>query len=185
MGAIHLKVVPAEGEYDLGRSKFLGRPTLPEGWSEQFGESVLFLVQIRLEEIKDLDPENLLPHTGYLYFFLDTEDSEYNLKPIVRYYPGEPTEVIDEFNSLVPGFESFTSDWLIEFEPCDEGDTGNKLLGIANDWNYAGEAPKLLFQYDPLDSEMGFLSHLDGLIYFFFGEDPKDFDQITIQEEIS
>ena len=62
---------------------------------------------------------------------------------------------------------------------------GNKLFGKPNDWNYAEEPKQLLLQFDPLDSEMGLFSHLDGLIYFFFGNDRKSFKDVEIQEEIS
>ena len=40
-------------------------------------------------------------------------------------------------------------------------------------------------QYDPLGNDMGFLDFLDGFVYFFFGEDEKDFEKITIMEEYS
>ena len=185
MSALHLKLKKAEGEYDFGTSKFLGSPTLPEEWLEDFEESVIFLLQIRLDEIKDLDEDNLLPHTGYLYIFLDTSEGEYNLVPIVRYYPGEPTHVLNEFNGIVDGYEEFIDDYLITFEKCDDGAPGNKLFGVPSDWNYMEESKRLLFQFDPLDSEMGLFDYLDGLFYFFFDEDLKDFSKITLKEEIS
>ena len=40
-------------------------------------------------------------------------------------------------------------------------------------------------QFDPLDSKMGFLEHLDGFLYFIFGENERDFDAITLIEEYS
>ena len=185
MSAIKLKIKEAVGEHDLGVSKFLGRPTLPEGLADKFDETVLFFLQINLEEIKDLDKENKLPHKGYLYFFLGTADSEYSLKPIVKYYDGIPTDVIDDFNSIVPEYEEYTKEYLIEFEECDDYDSGHKLLGKPNDWNYAEESDELLLQFDPLEGDMGIFSHLDGLIYFFFGKDRKHFKDVKIMEEIS
>ena len=185
MSAIRLKVKKAEGKYDLGVSKFLGNPVLPEKWINAFDDTTIFLLQIRLEDIKDLDKDNLLPHTGYLYFFLDISNSEYSLKPIVKYYKGEPTTCLNGFNDIVDGYEAYVDDYLIEFEECDDYETGNKLLGKPNDWNYAGEPKQLLLQFDPLDSEMGLFSHLDGLIYFFMGEDKKTFKDVEIIEEIS
>ena len=185
MSAIRLKIKKAEGDYDLGASKFLGSPVLPEKWLDSFNDETIFLMQIRLSDIKDLDEENKLPHEGYLYIFLDVSNSEYSLKPIVKYYKNEPTHVLTGFNDIVDGYEEFVDDYLIEFEKCDDYDSGNKLLGKPNDWNYAEESDELLFQFDPLDSDMGIFSHLDGLIYFFFGKDRKLFKDVTICEEIS
>ena len=59
-----------------------------------------------------------------------------------------------------------------------------KLFGKPNDWNYADESEQLLFQFDPLATDMGIFSHLDGLIYFFFGKD-KNFKDVKLLEEIS
>lgn len=185
MSAIRLKIKKSNGEHDLGVSKFLGKPTLPEELVNAFDETVLFLLQINLEEIKDLDKENKLPHKGYLYFFLDTADSEYSLKPIVKYYPGEPTVVIDDFNAMVPEYEEYVEEFLVEFEECDDYEAGHKLFGKPNDWNYAEESDELLLQFDPLEGDMGIFSHLDGLIYFFFGKDRKHFKDVKLMEEIS
>ena len=185
MSAIRIKAKKAEGEHDLGTSKFLGNPVLPEELTE-LDESIMFLMQINLEEIKDLDTENILPHKGYLYFFLDTANGEYDLKPIVKYYDGEPTYLVDNYNSIVDGFEDLVDEYLITFEKCDDSEPGNKLLGVPSDWNYEDESKKLLFQYDPLDNEFDFLSFLDGYLYFFFhGDDYKDFDNIELMEEYS
>ena len=183
--AIRLKVRKAEGDYDLGASKFLGSPVVPEKWIDKFNDSTIFLLQLRLSDLKDLDKENKLPHEGYLYIFLDTADSEYSLKPIVKYLKEEPTTCLNGFNDVVDGYEEYVDDYLIDFEECDDFETGNKLFGKPNDWNYQEESDELLFQFDPLDSEMGIFSHLDGLIYFFFGKDRKNFKDVKIKEEIS
>ena len=183
--AIHLKVRKAEGDYDLGASKFLGNPTLPSNLSNAFGEDVIFLLQIRLSDIAELDEDNILPHTGYLYFFLDVSNTEYSMTPIVKYSKKEPTDCLNGFNDIVDGYEEYVDDYLIEFEKCDDYATGNKLLGKPNDWNYAEEPRELLLQFDPLDCEMGIFSHLDGLLYFFLGNDRKTFKDVELQEEIS
>ena len=57
--AIKLKIKKAEGEYDQGLSKMLGNPVLPEGLVDTLPSSVMFLMQIRLEDIKDLDEDNV------------------------------------------------------------------------------------------------------------------------------
>ena len=183
--AIKLKLKRAEGDYDLGTSKFLGNPVLPEKWLEDFSSETIFLMQLRLEELKDFDEENILPHEGYLYIFLDVSNSEYSMKPIVRYYKGEPTHCLNEFNGVVDGYEEFTDDYLIEFEKCDDYESGNVLLGKPNDWNYQDEPRRLLLQFDSLDSDMGIFDHLDGLLYFFLGKDLKTFKDVELKEEIS
>ena len=184
MSAIKLKIKKNEGKHDLGVSKFFGRPTLPAEWND-FGDTTIFLLQINLEEIKDLDKENKLPHEGYLYFFLDVED-EYAVTCDVRYYKGIPTVVMDDFNSIVPGYEQYNDEILVEFEEAEDDATGTKLLGVPADWNYQDEPRKLLLQFDPLDPGLGLFEHIDGLFYFFFDEkDEKSFEKVTLMEEYS
>jgi hypothetical protein len=73
----------------------------------------------------------------------------------------------------------------MEFSEADEDEICTKLFGSPSDWNYADEPPKLLMQYDPLDNDSGFLDSLDGFIYFLFGENEKEFENITLWEEYS
>ena len=153
--AIKLCAKKVEGKHDFGTSKFLGYPVLPEGWENEFDDGVLFLLQINLEEIKDLDKDNLLPHTGYLYFFLDVSDGPYNLRPIVRYFDGEPTSVIDDFNSIVTGYENFVKPYLVTFEETDDSGDGTRLFGEISSQYYEDEDRKLLFQFDPYDPDLG------------------------------
>ena len=184
--AIKLKTALAPKEYDLGASKMLGSPTMTQKIMDEVPDTAIFLMQIRLEDIKDLDHENLLPHKGYLYFFLDVEEGAYNMKPIVKYFDGEPDTVFDDFNCEVEGFEQYSKDFLITFEECDESDTGNKLLGCPGDWQYSETPDRLLFQLDPMaDEEMGLFPTFDGLMYFFFGEDLRDFDNVKFVEDFS
>ena len=183
--AIKITARAAEGEYDLGASKFLGNPTIPGEWLDDFSEDTMFFCQIRLSDIAHLDKENKLPKTGYLYVFFDTEGGEYDLVPIVRYYEGEPDCVVDAFNDCVADFEHLTRDYLMEFSLCDDRETCTHLFGEPDDYNYEDAPPKLFLQFDPLDTDVGFLSHLDGFIYLFFGDDVRDFSKITIMEEYS
>ena len=184
--AIKLKIKKAEGEYDQGLSKMLGNPVLPEGLVDTLPSSAMFLMQIRLEDIKDLDENNILPHHGYLYFFLDTEDSIYNLKPIVIYKDEEPTNLITGFNEVVDDFEKYNEDYLVEFEKCDDDADGNKLLGHPSDWQYQETTDQLLFQLDPLDNEeLDLFSTFDGFLYFFFEGNDRDFSKVKLVEDIS
>lgn len=185
MSAIKLKVTKASGKYDLGRSKFLGSPVMPEWMVNEFDDETIFFLQLNLEEIKDLDNENLLPHTGYLYIFLDVSSTEYSLKPIIKYTTDEPTHSLDGFNDIVDGYEDFIDDYLIEFEECDDFSSGIKLFGKPNDWPFEKTDNRLFLQFDPLDSDMGIFNNLDGYIYFFFGKDNKTFKDIKIVEDVS
>ncbi len=187
MSAIKIKTRKATGDYDLGCSKMLGNPVLPQEIIDELPDNAFFLMQIRLEDIKDLDEDNLLPHRGYLYFFLDAEDGIYNLRPIVKYYGGEPEVLVTEFNDEVPELEQYNEDFIIEFEKCEDDDEGNKLLGCPGDWQFSEEPAQLLFQLDPMDNdEMGLFPTFDGYIYFFFDEeDQNDFDKVRIVEDFS
>ena len=97
--AIKITAKKAPEGYDLGASKFFGTPTVPLSWEEDFGDDEIFFCQIRLSDIAELDCENRLPHSGYLYIFLHTEDGKYHLGADVRYHDGEPELAIDDFNA--------------------------------------------------------------------------------------
>ena len=183
--AIKITVNKAPEGYDLGASKFFGTPTVPLAWQEDFDDDEIFLCQIRLSDIAELDKENRLPHTGYLYIFLHTEGGKYRLGADVRYHNGEPELAIDDFNTAVEDYEQYNEAYLMEFSEVDEDEICTKLFGLPSDWNYENAPPQLLMQYDPLDSEMGFLDYLDGFVYFFFGDGEKDWKNIILMEEYS
>ena len=183
--AIGIKVKKAPADYDLGESKFFGTPTVPLAWEGDFYEDEIFLCQINLADIAKFDRENRLPHTGYLYIFLHTDGGDYDLEADVRYFVGEPELAIDDFNLEVEGYEGFNDAYLMEFYEVDDAEDCTRLLGVPSDWNYEDTPPKLLLQFDPLDSEMGFLNHLDGFLYFFFGKDENDLESVTLVEEYS
>ena len=183
--AIRITAKKAPESYDLGASKFFGTPTVPIEWEGDFREDEIFFCQIRLSDIAALDQENRLPHTGYLYIFLKTEEGKYHLKTDVRYYDKDPELAIDDFNTAVEGYEQYNDTYLMEFSETDEDEDCTRLLGIPSGWSYAYEPPELFMQYDPLDSHMGFLDSLDGFVYFFFGEDKKAFKNIMLMEDYS
>ena len=181
--AIKITAKKAPKGYDLGASKFFGTPTVPLAWDGDFYDDELFFCQIKLSDIAELDKENKLPHTGYLYVFLHTEDGKYHLGADVRYYDGEPELAIDDFNATVDEYEKYTEAYLMEFSEVDEDEICTRLFGVPSDWNYVDEPPKLLMQYDPLDNEMDFLDTLDGFVYLFFSEKEKDLSDVTLREE--
>ena len=118
-----------------------------------------------------------------MYLFIHTEGGPYDLIADVKYSATEPEVVLDEFNAQVEGYEQFGDAYLMEFVQVDDDEICTKLLGNPSDWNYEDAPPKLLMQYDPLDNEMDFLDTLDGFVYLFFGENEKDFRDVTLREE--
>lgn len=169
--AIGIKLKKVESGYDLGASKFFGTPTLPRNWQDDFYDDEIFFFQIRLSDIAELDTQNLLPNTGYLYAFLHTENGKYNLTANVKYSNEEPELALEDFNLAVEGYEDFDTAWLMEFYETEEDEICTRLFGRPSDWNYEGKPPKLLLQFDPLDNDVKFLDDIDGFLYIFFGED--------------
>lgn len=181
--AIKITAKKAPEGYDLGASKFFGTPTVPQAWQNDFCEDEIFFCQIRLSDIAKFDTQNQLPHTGYLYVFLHTKDGKYRLRADVRYYDGEPNMALDDFNTVVEGYEQYSRAWLMNFSQTDSNQNCTRLFGAPSDWSYADEPPKMLMQYDPLDNGMGFLDFLDGFVYLFFEQNKKDFGAVTLWEE--
>lgn len=175
MGAIKIQIQKAVGEHDLGASKFFGDPVLPSAWVDMFSDDVIFFAQLRLADIAELDEENRLPHTGYMYFFIDTE--MYPYQAIVYLYDGEPDTVIDGFNEVEPRFAHLDTDFLMSFEQADCDADGIKLFGTPSSGVDAENG--LLLQFDPLAADTGFLDDIDGYAYFFFGEDERNPDEIS------
>ena len=166
MNAIGIKIKKADENHDPCTSKFFGAPVLPAGWPEMFSEDIIFFGQIRLSDIAELDTENKLPHTGYLYLFLDIE--MYPYQAMAYYYDGEPNVVVDDFNEAEVQFAHLNEDWLMSFEPADEDFDGTRLFGVPSSGYETDE--ELLLQFDPLAESTGFLDNIDGYAYFFFGE---------------
>ena len=163
------KLNPGE-EIDEGCTKFYGRPTLPESLVNKYPENYIFFLQIRCADLKDLDPENRLPHQGYLYFFIDS----YDLSISLDYTLDEPKYLIDNFNSLTEFGEELCDVYVVELEGVDKYYTGTKLLGYPS--NYVDEhddKPSMLLQYDPLEFDVPFLATCDGYAFVFFGETKK------------
>ncbi len=172
--AIGIKLKKAEENYDLTASKLFGAPVLPVEWEDRFTDDVIFFGQIRLADIAELDTENKLPHTGYLYLFIDTE--MYPYYAMADYYDGEPNLVIDDFNEVEARFAHLTQAFLMEFSEVDEDYDGSRLFGVTS-FDYDTDK-ELLLQFDPLDTPTGFLEEIDGYAYFFFGEDRKKFNDV-------
>lgn len=170
--AIGIRLKRVADDSDIGASKLFGTPTVPPDIEYYDGE--LFFCQIRLSDISELDKEGILPHSGYLYVFLDVSNEEHPMSAEVRYFDGEPTVAIDGFNSELGKYSRFTDDWIMEFYKADDDADCTRLLGVPTDWNYEDTPPRLLMQYDPLDNETGFLDEVDGFMYLVMGNSPTD-----------
>ena len=178
--AIGLRFVPFDEKKHI-YNHFFGCPVLPKGLEKELDRDVLFLGQIRLSDIAELDEENHLPHEGYLYFFLDTSETERHMIPIVRYVEEEPNIIVDDFNDRLAKEEGYLgADKArgIEFVKVSAEADNCKLLGVPCDWNYESK-PKdpLLLQLSHYDEDLEFLPQLDGYTYVFFGPKGKRFDE--------
>ena len=186
--AIGIKLKKENGEHDLGVSKFFGTPTLPMGMMEELSPDAVFVAQLQLSALACFDKEDRLPHEGYLYIFLETEDdTPYSgKKAVVIYTKEEPAVAVDNFNEVSPMPNGLNEDYLIEFFEADDDYDGIKLFGEPSDWGYAEDYPELLLQFDPLaTSDLDFFTCMDGYIYFFFGEDKCKWEDVVVHFEYS
>ncbi len=175
--AIALKVRKAKPneKFDESCTKFYGAPTLPESLVNSYPDDCIFFLQINCKDLEKLDPDNRLPHDGYLYFFLDAEmyPSDY-LYILVDHTLEEPKYIINDFNKNSPISDGLNDPYIVTFEKVDANYSGTKLLGYPS--NYVDEyddKPGLLLQYDPLDFDVPFLSTCDGYAFVFFGKTNK------------
>ena len=149
--AIEIRYKEAEGEL-FGMSKLWGCADLPHGcnypeveWVNEDGmtcaDPMTFICQIRLQDIAAYDSENLLPHTGMLYFFADID---YFLGNLEADSPGMGQWDKDRFCVLyAPETEHLDTHRIVRedgttfglpaqelsFVHCEERADGFKLLG--------------------------------------------------------
>ena len=180
------------------KSKWWGNPDIPEGFS--FDDSLMFLCQIRCEDLVSLDKENRLPHKGMLYFFCDIPyylgfydefeppygrlwDSDY-----VRVYYVEDV-VEEEFRQIVfdDDFLPFIHERKIEFVQTNEDDYDHKLLGSPcqfeyEDWDEPCQGWINLLQIDSDEDDDYNLMFMDmGVLYVIINPDDlrvKDFSKV-------
>ena len=178
--AIRIKLQKAERGYDPSASHFFGSLAIPGKWRDEMHDEMIFIGQIRLTDIADLDEENRLPHTGMLYFFLDVENSsaEEPAEAVVRWYDGEPNAILDDVNVDSPFPETMDEAFMMEFEPCEPDAAGMKLFGEPSGLQ-EGHG-RLLLQYDPSDlPEVSFLQTAERCACFMFGEDESRLEDVT------
>lgn len=134
-----------KGEAEYEGSRFFGEPLVPEKWAmkEPWSEDCFFMCQINIDDIKGRDRDGLLPKKGMLYFFVNTDSDEPDIK--VFYTAKEPDTIYEEcnmgFGDDVP-YDLFT-DYVMKFT---DDASENFILGAEGD-------DVVLFQYDPSESE--------------------------------
>ncbi len=92
-------------ELAVGVTKLGGAPDLPRSvrWPEGDEKPLTFVLQVRLEEIVELDVDALLPHEGILYVFVAADGSSGRLLHVTeglahleRATPGDDVRLVDE-----------------------------------------------------------------------------------------
>lgn len=170
---ILMKIRKGCGEHFIGASKFFGAPLIPEDMKDKV-HGLTFLCQIKLEDIAELDPDNLLPHSGYLYFFVDKKQNKPN--PVVLYTNQQPDTALIAYNAGKSNAD-IDADWPIIFEKCGEYDDGLRLLGKTKVSKFCKK--KVLLQYDPMFSVYHFWDDTPAKT-FFICKDYSRFDNCKI-----
>lgn len=139
------------GEAEYEGSRFFGDPVVPGKWAarEPWTEDCWFLCQINLEEVRGLDAEGLLPRKGMLYFFVNEDSDDLDIK--VLYTAREPDTIYEEANMGFDevGYDLFT-DYVMRF-----GGDGSDGFILGEDGDDV-----VLFQYDPSESEADVFSDI-------------------------
>ncbi len=185
-----IKIKLSKTEEDLFcRSKWWGNPDIPEGFD--FDDSLMFLCQIRCEDLVGHDKNGILPHKGMLYFFCDIayylgyyDDFDppsgplWNHEYVKVYY----LENVDEdlFRQIVFDDDCFPyiKERKIEFELVGENCDGHKLLGVPyqfeyEDWEHPCEGWMNLLQVDSDEDDDYDLMFMDmGMLYVIIN--PED-----------
>ena len=169
-----------------GKSHWWGAPDLPahipypcikvNKGEDAYDEPLTFICQIRCKDIAALDKENLLPHTGMLYFFapidyfLGEYDSplDYHDRPIVVHCTQEEDLQPYELHWEDTGESIFRPAEAITFTPREScrGD-GHILLGKPYQEEITDAHPQCisLLQIDE-DDRWGLRFHDCGMYYF-------------------
>lgn len=137
-------------------SKWWGDPDMPENMQyptipvteegETYDYPLTFICQINCEDIAELDPQNLLPHEGMLYFFgaideilgyeapYDTVKGEWPKGYfVVKYAKSINFETFQSCQLVDDENQSLTDKELeIIFSECDDNDPCIRILGSLN-----------------------------------------------------
>ena len=177
MSSIGIKVRKMTSEEELTRSRFFGTPVIIEEWSDDFFDDEIFFCQINLSELEAFTLPEGMKKDGYLYIFLHTDGGVFT--PDVRYCDGPLRLAVDCFNEVVDGYENLTEDYVMEFFESEDDYDGTRLFGVPSNPEGISLNKELFMQFDPIDTELGFLNGVDGYFYLFFGEDKNDISKFT------
>lgn len=188
MSAIQIKL--SETEEDLFcKSKWWGNPDIPDGFD--FDDSLMFLCQIRCEDLIVYDKNNVLPHKGMLYFFCDIAyylgfydefdppcGPLWNSEYVKVYYVDDVDD--ESFKELIFDDDYFPviKERKIDFEIVGDDVDGHKLLGSPSqfeyeDWEHPCEGWMNLLQVDSDEGEGYNLMFMDmGMLYVIIN--PED-----------
>lgn len=181
MSAIQIKLTKSEGDL-FCQSKWWGNPDIPLGM--EFDDSLMFLCQIRCEDLIPYDEKNLLPHKGMLYFFCDIayylgfyDEFDPPSGPLwdesyVKVYYVEDIDNQD-FRQIIFDEDCFPQikERKIDFEIVDDNEEGHKLLGTPyqfeyEDWESPCEGWMNLLQIDSDEDDDFNLMFMDmGMLY--------------------
>lgn len=184
-----IQIILSKTEDDLFcRSKWWGNPDIPDNFV--FDDSLMFLCQIRCEDLVEYDINNMLPHNGMLYFFCDIA---YYLGYYDEFDPPEGplwdndyvkvyyVENVDEnaFKQIVFDDDCFPNirERKIDFELVEDNVEGNKLLGTPymfeyEDWPTPHEGWINLLQIDSDEDDDFNLMYMDmGMLYLIINKD--------------
>ncbi len=185
--AIGIQLREADKTYPQTASRMLGSAKIPLEWVlDELYESDLFFCQLNLADLAHLDPLGRLPHTGYLYVFLQMRSQNRAPSARVFYFDGKPDYFLFDANENVEGYEHLIRTYAIEFSAVDADAAGTKLLGVPNPRGGLSDAPQLLLQFDPRESKIEFLPDLDGTLCIFFGPEGRELEGATavfVQDE--
>lgn len=197
MSAIQIKLSLTE-ESLFCRSKWWGNPDIPQDF--QFDDSLMFLCQIRCDELSRFDEKGVFPNKGMLYFFCD-------IAYYLGYYdefdpPGGPlwdedyvkvyyVEDVDErtFRQIIFDDDYFPNikERRIDFEKVGDNTDGHKLLGKPfqfeyEDWDSPCEGWMNLLQVDSDDDVDYNLMFMDmGMLYIIINPNDlkiRDFSKV-------
>lgn len=185
-----IQIILSLKEEDLFcKSKWWGNPDIPHDF--QFDDSLMFLCQIRCEELALFDENNIFPNKGMLYFFCDIayylgyyDDFEPPYGPMwdENYVKVYYVETVDEsvFKQIVFDDDYFPciKERKIDFKVVDDNTDGHKLLGNPfqfeyEDWDSPCEGWMNLLQIDSDEGDGYNLMFMDmGMLYVII--DPED-----------
>lgn len=195
MSSIRLKLSKSEDDL-FCQTKWWGNPDVPENFD--FDDSLMFVCQIRCEDLIPYDTKNELPHKGMLYFFCDLAYylgyyDEFNPpsgplwdSDCVKVYYVEDIEE-ESFKQIIFDDDYFPQiqERRVCFELVDGNAEGHKLVGEPymfeyEDWDSPCEGWVNLLQIDS-DEDYNLMFMDMGMLYVIIAPDDlknKNFNNV-------